>query len=77
MAPTGMLAVPGETAIDVTALEATLSCAAPVTPLREADTVAEPGATPVAIPPAVMVTTAVLELDHVAEEVTSAVVPLL
>jgi len=72
-----MLAVPGETAIDVTALVATLSCAVPVMPLREADNLAVPGATPVAIPPAVMVAIAALELVHLTDDVTSAVVPLL
>jgi hypothetical protein len=72
-----MLAVPGETAIDVTALVAALNCAVPVTSLKEADTVTEPGATAVAIPPAVMVAIAALELVHLADDVTSSVVPLL
>jgi len=77
VSPEGMLAVPGETAIDVTALAATLSCAVPVTPLRDADTLTEPGATPVAIPPAVMVTIAGFELVHLTDEATSASAPLL
>ena len=75
--PAGMLAVAGVTAMPVMAFAVTVNGALPVTPLIEAVTVAVPGATAAASPPAVMVAIEVLELDHAADEVTSAVDPLL
>jgi len=72
-----MLAVGGETATDVTALVAALNFAVPVTPLKEADTVAVPGATAVASPPAVMVAISRFELVHLADDATSVTTPLL
>jgi hypothetical protein len=71
-----MLAVAGETAIDVTALVAALNSAVPVAPLKEADIVTVPGATAVASPPSVMVAIAGFELAHLDDE-TSVTAPLL
>ena len=55
----------------------TVSAALPVTPLSVALIVAEPAATPVASPEALMVATAVLEEVHATLEVRLAVVPSL
>lgn len=68
-----------EAAVGVTAMETTVSEgvmvneAVPVTPLRVAVTVAEPGATPVTRPPVVMVAVTVLLTDQDTAEVMFAV----
>jgi len=79
VAPAVMLAVAGVTAMELTVLTAavTVSAAAELTPLRDAVIVEEPAATAVAMPPELMLATEAVELVHVANEVTSAVVPLL
>jgi hypothetical protein len=70
------LAAFGVTAIEVSAggaLAVTVSAAVPVTPLNAAAIVVDPAATAVASPATLMVAVAVLELVHVAVEVTFAV----
>lgn len=75
VAPAAMLAVAGETAIEVRVAVAplTVRLAAPLTPLSDAVTVAVPEATPVASPAELTVAVAELELVQVTLEVTSAV----
>ena len=74
-----MLAVVGVTVIDVSvaATAVTVRLAVPLTPLSVAVTVAVPAATPVARPAALTVATALLELVHVAVDVTFPVDPSL
>jgi hypothetical protein len=69
----------GVTAIEVTLADAevTARAAVPLTPLSAAVMVVDPAATAVARPDALMVAVVVLELVHVAVEVTFAVEPLL
>ena len=71
-----MLAVAGETVMDVSALAVTVSVAVPLTLPAEAVMVVEPLATPVAIPAALMVAAAV-ELVQVAVKVRFPVDPSL
>jgi hypothetical protein len=74
-----MLAVGGVTAIEVTVgggggtTAVTVRVADPLTPLKDAVTVAVPAATPVARPVEFTVAAAVFELVHVAVVVTFAV----
>jgi hypothetical protein len=77
--PSAKLAEFGVTAIEVMAdeTEVTASSAVPLTPFNEAVIVVDPAATAVARPAALMVACPVLELDHVAVEVTFAVEPSL
>jgi hypothetical protein len=74
-----MLAVPGVTAIEESVLVAafTVSAAVPFTPVSEAVTLAEPAATPLTMPPEVMVATDALDTVQLTVDVTFAVVPLL
>jgi hypothetical protein len=77
--PATMLAVAGVTAMldSVFATAVTVSVAVPLTPLSDAVMVVAPAATPVARPAALMVAAAVLELDHVTEDVMLALEPSL
>jgi hypothetical protein len=74
-----MLAVVGETAIDFSVFDVAVTISVPVpftvplTPFTDAVIVLEPAATPVASPAALIVATEVLELLHVAVELTFAV----
>ena len=80
VALTAILGVAGVTAIEESvggAAAVTVSAAVPFTPLSEAVIVVDPAATAVARPAALIVAVAVLELVHVAVEVTLAVVSLL
>jgi hypothetical protein len=74
-----MLAVAGVTAIEVSVFAAavTVRAAVPLIPLDAAVMVEEPAATADAIPVALTVAIAVLELVHVADELTSPVEPSL
>jgi hypothetical protein len=73
VAPTTILAVLGDTEIAVSVLVTTLSAAVPLTPLSEAVTAVEPGATAVASPFKLMVATAAVATVQLAVAVTSAV----
>jgi hypothetical protein len=79
VAPTAMLAVAGITAIEVSVFAAavTVSAAVPLNPPAAAVIVEEPAATADAIPAALTVAVAVLELVHVADELMSPVDPSL
>jgi hypothetical protein len=68
-----MLAVAGVTAMVVSVLAVTVKAAVPLMPLSDAVIVDVPEATPVAKPEALMEAAAVLELVHVAIDVTFAV----
>jgi hypothetical protein len=72
-----MLAVAGVTAMDESVFVAavTVSAAVPITPLNDAVTVLDPAATADAIPEALIVAVAVLELVHAAVVLTFAVEP--
>jgi hypothetical protein len=74
-----MLAVAGETVIEVSVLAAgvTVRVAFPLTPSTVAVTVVEPAATPVAFPDALMVATFELVSVQAADAVTLAVEPSL
>jgi hypothetical protein len=72
-----MLGEAGVTAIEVSTFGVTLSAALPLTPLKEAVTVVEPAATPVASPAALITAAAVVELVQVTVEVITAVEPSL
>jgi hypothetical protein len=69
--------VPGETAIDVSVLEVTVSAAVPLIAPSAAVTALEPAATPVANPPEAIVATDELAVVQVAVEVISPVEPSL
>jgi hypothetical protein len=79
VAPVAILAVVGETAIEVTVTAAavTVSVVEPVTPLIDAVIVVLPAAAPVAMPISLTVATDGLEEVHVAEDERFAVDPSL
>lgn len=79
VAPAVMLAVAGETAIEVivTAGAVTVSVAVAVIPFAVALMVVEPAATPVANPVELIVAAAVFDEVHVTPEDSAPVVPLL
>ena len=72
-----MLGAAGVTAMEESVLAAavTVSAAVPFTPLKAAVTMVDPATTPDAIPAALIVAAAVLELVHAAVDVTFAVEP--
>jgi hypothetical protein len=77
VAPTAILGLAGEIAIDFSVAVETVIVAVALTPFNEAVTVVEPPATPVATPLELMVATAVSAMDHVACELTFPVEPSL
>jgi hypothetical protein len=81
VAPTAMLAVPGETDIVVSVFgvttDVTVNALFPLIPFNTAVMVVAPAVTPVATPVALTVAIAVLELDQLAVDDTSAVEPSL
>jgi hypothetical protein len=78
VAPTAMLTFPGVTAIDLIVFAAvTVNGVVPVTPLREAVTLVEPAATPVARPVELIVAVAALAVAQVTVELMFAVEPSL
>jgi hypothetical protein len=79
VAPGAMLAVAGETAIDVTVRDAavTVSVSVPVNPSAVALMVVVPAPTPVAVPVELTVATTVFDETQVTEDVRFAVDPSL